>query len=96
MAVSFFTPTAYYTLAVGSTSSNVAIAGTPAALLVSNAGPNPVAMLAGSSDSLTVTEATGLVLLPGQSQFIAAGAYLAAIALGGSPSLSTLYISAGS
>lgn len=96
MAVSFFTPTSYNTMSVGATSSNVAIAGSPAALLVSNAGPNPVALLTGASSSLAVTAANGLVLLPGQSQFIAAGAYLAAIALGGSPSLSTLYISAGS
>jgi hypothetical protein len=96
MSIAFFTPIDFYTLAVGSVSSNVATPGAPAALVVTNEGPNPVAVLAGASSSLAVTPETGLVLLPGQTQAIAGAAYLAAITFGGGEQDSALYIAAGS
>lgn len=98
MAIAFFTPIGYATLSVGSVSSNVAVVGSPAAAVVTNMGPNPVAVLIGAGSSLAVTPTTGFILQAGQTVSLAAasGQFLAAISLGGSPATSSLYIAFGS
>lgn len=92
----FFTPSGYATLVAGSTSSSVALptSGSPTSARVTNAGPNPVAVLIGAS-GITVTPSTGLVLSAGESVYIATGAEIAAISLGGGPSDSSVFISVG-
>jgi hypothetical protein len=95
MAVNFFTPSGYATLSVGSTSSNVAVPGSPTSILVTNLGPYPVAVLTGATNAVVVTPATGVIILPNQQIYLAPGAFIAAIALGGGPSKCALYIHAG-
>lgn len=96
-AVSAFTPAAYAEMSVGPASSNKALPGSGnQTLYLVNAGPSAVAVLLGGS-TVAVTETTGLVLLAGQSIFLGIGSntYIAAIALGGSPSNTQLNLAAG-
>jgi hypothetical protein len=92
----FFTPSGYATLVAGATSAGVALpaAGSPTSARVTNAGPNPVAVLIGAS-GVEVTPSTGLILNAGESVYLATGAEIAAISLGGGPSDSSVFISVG-
>lgn len=96
MAETFFTPTGYASLSVGLTSSNVAIPGTPACLLVTNMGPTIVYVVTGASNAVAVTSTTGHPILPGQQVYLAPAAFLAAIQGSFSLFKSFLMISAGS
>ena len=76
-----FTPTAHARLAASTTSSNVAVAGTPGLALVSNLGPSPLFVVLGTSSAVVATVATGVTILPNQQLFLGVGSntYIAAI-----------------
>lgn len=95
--VNAFTPAAYAIMAVGATSSNIAVPGSDnQTLYLANNGPQAVTVLLGADDTVVVTPSTGLTLLPGQSIYLGIGmnTFLAAIAAGATIS-SRLYIAAG-
>lgn len=95
MAVNFFTPATYATMVAKSTSTNI-VAPAGATLRLTNIGSNLIAVLMGAA-GVVVTAATGLVIQPGESIYIASGglANIAAITVGGGPSSSALYIAGG-
>lgn len=83
MAINFFTPNAYASVAAGATSSAALMPGTGACALITNTGACPVVILFGSS-AVVVTASTGFILNPGFTIALAftAGQYLATLALG--------------
>lgn len=82
-----FTPSDYGSMSASS-GGNVAIiptSGSPTTLLVTNLGAAPAALLLGTSSTMTPpTQATGVVVMPGQSVALGIGSntYVAATALG--------------
>ena len=84
--LAYFTPDASSGASFGSSSSAVALPGTPASdtlVMVTNYGSIPVAVKLGTS-AVTVTKTTGLLILAGQSVAIGLGGatYIAGIATG--------------
>lgn len=82
-----FTVDAVLSGAFGFSSTNVALPGTPgsdACVRIVNTGPMPMAVALGSSGA-TVTPSTGLVIMPGQTQYLTIGAatHIAGVSSGG-------------
>jgi hypothetical protein len=79
---SAFTPDASVGCSAGPTAAAVLLPGTPASdttLRVTNIGNNPVGVKLGTSSAVTCTMSTGLVVMPGQTEYLGIGAntYLA-------------------
>ena len=83
-----FTPDAAINFWFGATTSNVALPGTPASdttVILTNQGQVPIFFKLGTTNAVTVTVATGFVVMPGQWRAIGIGSntYLAGITVGG-------------
>ena len=84
----------------GFTSSAVALPGTPgsdAMVRVCNLGPCHIAVALGTSNAITVTQSTGVVIPAGQVQYLtlAGATYIAGAAAGGPSNASTVNIATG-
>lgn len=90
----YITPDASIGTSFGSTSSAIALPGTPAndtQVRICNLGPCAVALALGTTSAVTVTPSTGIVIMPGDSLSLGIGSntYIAGVSCGG-PSTSTV------
>jgi hypothetical protein len=95
-----FTPDASIGTSFGTTSSNVALPGTPSGdtlVLMTNIGSWPIFVVLGTSNAVAATVANGVPVLPGQQLFLVRGAntWIAGIIVGGMGSGSTTFITTG-
>jgi len=76
IAQSVFTPDTAVGTSVGSSSAAVALPGTPASdttLRVANVGNNPIYVKLGTTNAVTVTNGTGLCIMPGDKEYLGIG-----------------------
>jgi len=97
---SSFAPDASMGAAFTSVSSNVLLPGTPGSdnyVRIVNVGPLLCAVKLGTSDAVTVTGTTGVVIMPGQVLNLTLGSntYLAGIALGSQGNAAVVNITTG-
>lgn len=84
----------------GFASSAILLPGTPAGdtiVRLTNLGPCHVAVKLGTTNAVTVTQSTGLIIPAGQVEYLTLGAnlYIAGVACGGPGNTSTVNISTG-
>lgn len=73
--------------------------GSDAMVRIANIGPAPIAVKLGTSAAVSVTSSTGVVIMPGQVEFLtlAGGTtYIAGVACGGPGQASTVNLATGS
>jgi len=97
---SAFTTDAAVGAAFGSASSPVLLPGTPSGdtvVRVANLGPCHLAVALGTTNAVTVTPSTGIVVLAGQVQYIGLGinTYIAGVSCGGPGSSAMVNIATG-
>lgn len=80
----------------GFASSRIAVPGGGAVLRIANLGPCHISVLLGD-DTATVTQATGLVIMAGQVEYltVASAGFVAGVAAGGPGNSSTVNLSTG-
>jgi hypothetical protein len=99
--ISSFTPDASIGTSFGFASVAVALPGTPASdvmVRVCNLGPTPVAVKLGTTNAVTVTSSTGMVIAAGETVYITIGAnlFIAGVACAGPNNASTVNLTTGS
>lgn len=94
-----FTPDASIGVSAGAASAAFALPGTPAndtSLRVTNVGSMPVALKLGTDNTVTVTSSTGLVVMPGRTEYIGmAGKTWAALTTSTPGATSTVNLTTG-
>lgn len=95
-----FAPDAAIGTSFGFASSAVALPGTPASdamVRVCNLGPCHIAVKLGTTNAVTVTQSTGLIIAAGQTVHLTIGAnlWIAGVACGGPGNTSTANLATG-
>jgi hypothetical protein len=95
-----FAPDASTGTSFGSTSSTVALPGTPASdsmVRVCNLGPCHIAVKLGTASNIPVTSSNGMMILAGETVYLTLGAntFLGGVSAGGPSSASTVNITTG-
>lgn len=91
-----FAPAAAQGTSFGFVSTNVAIPGAGTVLRITNLGPCHISVKLGDGTA-TVTQATGMVVLAGQTEYLTVGGNtnIAGVAAGGPGNTSTVNLSSG-
>lgn len=96
MASGSFAPAAAQGTSFGFTSTNIALPGAGTVLRIANLGPCTISVKLGDGTA-TVTQSTGLAILPGQTEYLTVGTAtnIAGVAAGGPGNTSMVNLSTG-